>query len=366
MTEEARDDRLMLRWYLLGLLSQDDGDRVEDQFGADEAYFSLYQDVERGLVRDYAAANLSPEDAARFERNYLITAERQRQVILVRALLSIQAETAPASRARKLSARNLPLVFATAALVAAGVFYVSRQAPFAAPSMARRKPPAPADRSANADPSAAAPTPQAVSEMPPELAGNRGAEEPGSSNSHDGRKPGTDALPSFSTPMQPVPASGGQPSPADVRPTSHRVENPKASPEAPAAGEPMAAEPAGVAPRLPGQSLQGRSATSGRTPIHEMTARPPAGAAISGLVADISPDGTLAINLGSRAGVRVGDRLTIMRRVPEVQDALTGQATPAIDGLVGQITITELQEDSSVGSFSGPGKPQVGDVVVRK
>ena len=41
---------------------------------------------------------------------------------------------------------------------------------------------------------------------------------------------------------------------------------------------------------------------------------------ISGLVADASPDGTVIVNVGSKDGVKVGDRLDIRRKVRDVKD----------------------------------------------
>ncbi len=85
--------------------------------------------------------------------------------------------------------------------------------------------------------------------------------------------------------------------------------------------------------------------------------------AVSGLVADASPDGTIIINVGSRAGVKVGDRLSIKRKVREVRDPATGKVLRAIEDSVGSITITEVEETSAVGKFSGSGAAKVGDVV---
>jgi curli biogenesis system outer membrane secretion channel CsgG len=85
--------------------------------------------------------------------------------------------------------------------------------------------------------------------------------------------------------------------------------------------------------------------------------------AVSGLVADASPDGTIIINVGSRAGVKVGDRLSIKRKVREVRDPATGKVLRAIEDSVGSITITEVEETSAVGKFSGSVAAKVGDVV---
>jgi hypothetical protein len=84
---------------------------------------------------------------------------------------------------------------------------------------------------------------------------------------------------------------------------------------------------------------------------------------ISGLVADASPDGTVIINIGSKAGVKVGDRLDIRRKVREVKDPSTGKVIRSVEDSVGAIVITEVDEASAVGKFTGAAPAKVGDTV---
>ncbi len=84
---------------------------------------------------------------------------------------------------------------------------------------------------------------------------------------------------------------------------------------------------------------------------------------VEGLVADVSGK-TLILNVGTRAGLRVGDRLAVRRLVREVTDPATGQLLRKITQDIGVVTITEADEVSSVGEFSGDGPPKVGDAVV--
>jgi curli biogenesis system outer membrane secretion channel CsgG len=84
---------------------------------------------------------------------------------------------------------------------------------------------------------------------------------------------------------------------------------------------------------------------------------------ISGLVADVAGDGTVIINVGSQAGVKVGDRLEIAHKVREVRDPSTGKVIRRVEDRLGDLTITEVDEQSSVGKFSGPRPPSVGDTV---
>jgi curli biogenesis system outer membrane secretion channel CsgG len=84
---------------------------------------------------------------------------------------------------------------------------------------------------------------------------------------------------------------------------------------------------------------------------------------IDGLVADASPDGTVIINVGSAAGVKVGAQLLVKRNVRDIHDPATGKVLRHVEDSVGTLTITEVDAQSAVGKFSGPGKPQVGDTV---
>jgi len=87
---------------------------------------------------------------------------------------------------------------------------------------------------------------------------------------------------------------------------------------------------------------------------------------IDGLVADAAPDGTVIINVGSKNGVKVGDKLSIKRKVRDVRDPATGKILRSIEDPVGAITITEVDTGSAVGKFSGTGTAKVGDTVSNK
>ncbi|HXK04961.1 MAG TPA: CsgG/HfaB family protein [Verrucomicrobiae bacterium] len=84
---------------------------------------------------------------------------------------------------------------------------------------------------------------------------------------------------------------------------------------------------------------------------------------IDGLVADASADGTVVINVGSTAGVKVGDTLAIKRVTRKITDPATGKVIRQMEDTVGQIKITEVDSGSAVGKFSGSGAPKVGDTV---
>ena len=84
---------------------------------------------------------------------------------------------------------------------------------------------------------------------------------------------------------------------------------------------------------------------------------------IDGLVADATQN-TLIVNVGSKSGIKVGDKLQIRRANREVRDPATGKVLRRIEDTLGEITVTEVDESSSVGTFSGKTPPKVGDRVV--
>ena len=85
--------------------------------------------------------------------------------------------------------------------------------------------------------------------------------------------------------------------------------------------------------------------------------------AIDGLVADVSPDGTVIINVGSRAGVKKGDTLAIKRKVREVRDPATGKVIRAHGRQRRHDHHHGRGRESAVGKFNGSQPAKVGDVV---
>lgn len=83
---------------------------------------------------------------------------------------------------------------------------------------------------------------------------------------------------------------------------------------------------------------------------------------IEGLVADASGD-TLVMNVGSRAGVKVGARMLVSRPAREIRDPSTGKVIRRIEDHLGEVVITEVDEASSVGKYTGAAPAKVGDVV---
>jgi hypothetical protein len=87
---------------------------------------------------------------------------------------------------------------------------------------------------------------------------------------------------------------------------------------------------------------------------------------IDGVVADVSPDGTVIINVGSKDGVAVGTTLAVNRKIRDVKDPTSGRVIRSVVDAIGTLTITEVDESSAVGKFSGGGAAKVGDKVSNK
>jgi len=102
------------------------------------------------------------------------------------------------------------------------------------------------------------------------------------------------------------------------------------------------------------QLAEGLNAAAGKLPERKVV--------IDGLVADVAGN-TLILNVGTRAGVKVGDRLKVSRKIREVRDPATGKVLRSVESTLGEVTITEADESSSVGNFSGSAAPKVGDTV---
>jgi curli biogenesis system outer membrane secretion channel CsgG len=82
---------------------------------------------------------------------------------------------------------------------------------------------------------------------------------------------------------------------------------------------------------------------------------------VAGVVADVSGN-TLIINVGSKTGLKVGDKLEISHAGRQIKDPTTGKVLKTITTKIGEATVTEIDADSATLSFSGTGSAKVGDV----
>lgn len=84
---------------------------------------------------------------------------------------------------------------------------------------------------------------------------------------------------------------------------------------------------------------------------------------IDGLVADVNGS-TVILNVGNKVGVRPGMHLFINRTLRTVKDPATGKVIRRLEDKIGEVEVSEVDENSAVAKWvSGSGTPQVGDTV---
>ncbi|HLJ25690.1 MAG TPA: CsgG/HfaB family protein [Candidatus Angelobacter sp.] len=86
--------------------------------------------------------------------------------------------------------------------------------------------------------------------------------------------------------------------------------------------------------------------------------------AIDGMVADVSGN-TLILNVGKNNGLQVGDTLKVNRTGKEIKDPATGKVLRRVDTPLGQVTLTQVDDTSSEGTYAGAPGVKVGDHVKR-
>ena len=92
----------------------------------------------------------------------------------------------------------------------------------------------------------------------------------------------------------------------------------------------------------------------------KVAAAPP----LDGMVADAS-GGEVIVNVGTSAGVQLGDKLAITRVSRTIKDPVTGKPLRTIEAPVGFVTITSVDAGSASGKFTGSDTAKVGDKVKR-
>jgi curli biogenesis system outer membrane secretion channel CsgG len=86
--------------------------------------------------------------------------------------------------------------------------------------------------------------------------------------------------------------------------------------------------------------------------------------AIDGMVADVNGN-TLILNVGKNNGLQVGDKLKVNRTGKEIKDPATGKVLRRVDTPLGDVTLTEVDDTSSEGTYAGAPGVKVGDRVKR-
>ena len=64
--------------------------------------------------------------------------------------------------------------------------------------------------------------------------------------------------------------------------------------------------------------------------------------------------------------MKVGDRLQVRRSIREVRDPVTGKVIRRVEDKLGEIVITEVDESSAVGNYTGATPSKVGDRVTNQ
>jgi curli biogenesis system outer membrane secretion channel CsgG len=95
-------------------------------------------------------------------------------------------------------------------------------------------------------------------------------------------------------------------------------------------------------------------AERGRVAIRQVT--------VQGLVAAVAGD-QIVLNIGGRAGVKTGDRLTVERVSQEVKDPATGKVIRRLSATVGSIRVVDVDDESSVAEVVSGGGFKISDIV---
>ena len=94
-----------------------------------------------------------------------------------------------------------------------------------------------------------------------------------------------------------------------------------------------------------------------------LPARTAAAVKTEGVIADVA-GATVIINIGRNAGLKKGDRLAVQRVMREVKDPDTGKVIRVVAEKVGEVVLTDVDDTSAEGKFSGNGAAKVKDKVV--
>jgi hypothetical protein len=82
---------------------------------------------------------------------------------------------------------------------------------------------------------------------------------------------------------------------------------------------------------------------------------------VEGLVAAVET-GIVVLNVGTKAGLKVGDKLTVERVTREIKDPATDKVIRRLTSPVGQVEITELDDGSAIAKITAGTDFKVGDV----
>jgi hypothetical protein len=102
--KQGYDDQTLIQ-YLLGTLSEEETERLDELSIADDAFAWRLSAVENDLVDAYVRGELSAEDLAQFKKSYLSSPKRLHKVEFAGALSSLDAKAVTASAQAKLRSK---------------------------------------------------------------------------------------------------------------------------------------------------------------------------------------------------------------------------------------------------------------------
>src|SRR5215470_11632993 len=92
------NDQTRIRDYLLGKLSEDEQQKIEERLMVEDDLFQELEVSKDELVEEYYANELSRDENQWFERNFLASPEGKQRYALTTALGQLGASTLPTAR----------------------------------------------------------------------------------------------------------------------------------------------------------------------------------------------------------------------------------------------------------------------------
>ena len=86
-------DEMLLRRYLLGEVSEEEREQVEERLMTDRQYFNHFLKTEEALIDEYVKGELNQDEKAPFENHFLSAPERQDKLAFSKSLNRYIAET---------------------------------------------------------------------------------------------------------------------------------------------------------------------------------------------------------------------------------------------------------------------------------
>lgn len=83
---------------------------------------------------------------------------------------------------------------------------------------------------------------------------------------------------------------------------------------------------------------------------------------VDGTIADVAGS-MVVLNIGKNAGLKVGDKLSVERPIKEVKDPDTGKVLRVLSDKIGEVVISEVDDVSAVGKYTGSQPPKIKDKV---